>query len=169
LRAFDARPDARTHEVCHDQRCRSTTVRSAELTQRNSEVANAYCRLRMQAALRIGKLCLKIQCRWPVFSSNCYHRSHSLFSWSKCGNKTTFQKNKSRQKSSKTFDFIATSHCNYVEWTPVMYCLIMAALHSRCGRYIFALRFIFLSIFFPRLISAVTDWMFTSLLHMVWP
>jgi len=45
--------------------------------------------------------------------------------------------------------------------------LIMAALRSRCGRYIFALWF--LSIFFARLISAVADWMFTILLHMVWP
>ena len=35
----------------------------------------------------------------------------------------------------------------------------------RCGHYIFVL---FLS-FFPRLISAVADWMSTILLHMVWP
>jgi len=42
----------------------------------------------------------------------------------------------------------------------------MAALRSRCGHYIFALRFL-LSSFFPRLISAVTDWMSTILPHMV--
>jgi len=38
----------------------------------------------------------------------------------------------------------------------------MAALRSRCGHYIFALWFLLLlSSFFPRLISAVGDWMFT--------
>jgi len=52
--------------------------------------------------------------------------------------------------------------------------LVMAALRSRCGHYIFVLWFlllssIFLSIFFPRLISAVADWMSTILPHMVWP
>ena len=56
---------------------------------------------------------------------------------------------------------------------------IMAALRSRCGHYIFALWFILLllflpllrllSIFFPRLISAVADWMSAILPHMVWP
>jgi len=68
--------------------------------------------------------------------------------------------------------------------------LIMAALHSRCGHYIFALWFLlsiygrpmeqgrplhfcpvvsFFLLFFPHLISAVGDWMSTILLHMVWP
>jgi len=45
----------------------------------------------------------------------------------------------------------------------------MAALRSRCGHYIFVLWFLLLSSFFPRLISAVTDWMSTVLPHMVWP
>jgi len=47
---------------------------------------------------------------------------------------------------------------------------LMAALRSRCGHYIFALWFLpfFLS-FFPRLISAVGDWMSTIVPHMVWP
>jgi len=45
--------------------------------------------------------------------------------------------------------------------------LIMAALWNRAGHYIFMLWF--LSIFFPRLISAVGDWMSTILRHMVWP
>ena len=40
----------------------------------------------------------------------------------------------------------------------------MAALRSRCGHYIFALWFL-LSFFFPRLISAVADWMSAILLH----
>ena len=49
--------------------------------------------------------------------------------------------------------------------------LIMAAVHSRCGHYIFALWFLLSSssFFFPRLISAIADWMSTILLHMVWP
>jgi len=44
----------------------------------------------------------------------------------------------------------------------------MAAERSRCGHYIFALWFLsfFLLLFFPRLISAVADWMSTILLHM---
>jgi len=42
----------------------------------------------------------------------------------------------------------------------------MAILRSRFGHYILVL---FLSSFFPRLISAVADWMSTILLHMVWP
>jgi len=48
----------------------------------------------------------------------------------------------------------------------IWYAFIMAALCNRCGHYIFAL--LFLS-FFPRLISAVGDWMSTILPHMVWP
>jgi len=49
---------------------------------------------------------------------------------------------------------------------------IMAALWNRPGHYIFALWFLsslFLSPFFPRLISAVAEWISTILLHMVWP
>jgi len=52
----------------------------------------------------------------------------------------------------------------------------MAALCNRAGHYIFALWFFlssfFLSsssIFFPRLISAVADWLSAILPHMVWP
>jgi len=48
--------------------------------------------------------------------------------------------------------------------------ILMAALRSRCEHYIFVL---FLSssftFFFPRLISAVADWMSTVLPHLVWP
>jgi len=46
--------------------------------------------------------------------------------------------------------------------------VIMAALWNRAGHYIFALWFFLLS-FFPRLFSAVGDWMSAILLHMVWP
>ena len=76
--------------------------------------------------------------------------------------------------------------------TEALHCIIMAAMRSRCGRYIFVLWFVmvalwnradhyifalwflllsssFLLYFFPRLISAVADWMSAILLHMVWP
>jgi len=54
--------------------------------------------------------------------------------------------------------------------TPMQCRLIMAALWNRAGHCIFALWFFFfLSIFFPRLISAVVGWMSTELAHMVWP
>jgi len=45
----------------------------------------------------------------------------------------------------------------------------MAALRSRCGHYTFALWFLSIFFFFPRVISAVGDWMSTILPHMVWP
>ena len=48
----------------------------------------------------------------------------------------------------------------------------MVALCNRADHYIFALWFLsffFLSSFFPRLISAVGDWMYTILPHMMWP
>jgi len=49
----------------------------------------------------------------------------------------------------------------------------MAALCNTTGHYIFALWFLsfffFLSIFFPRLISAAGEWMSTIFPHMVWP
>jgi len=48
--------------------------------------------------------------------------------------------------------------------------LILAALCSRCGHYIFILRFLLLYVFFfPGLISEVAGWMSTILLHMMWP
>jgi len=46
--------------------------------------------------------------------------------------------------------------------------LFMVALCNRADHYIFIL-FLLSSSFFPRLISAVGDWMFTILWHMVWP
>jgi len=50
---------------------------------------------------------------------------------------------------------------------------LMVALCNRADHYIFALWFLlsslFFLLFFPRLISAVADWMSTILLHMVWP
>jgi len=48
--------------------------------------------------------------------------------------------------------------------------LVMASLRSRCGHYILPCGFFLSSFFFfPRLISAVGDWMSTILPHMVWP
>jgi len=46
---------------------------------------------------------------------------------------------------------------------------IMIALWNTADHYIFALSFVLSSFFFPRLISAVADWMCAILLHMVWP
>ena len=48
----------------------------------------------------------------------------------------------------------------YISW------IIMAALRSRCGHYIFVL-FLSSFFFFPPLISAVADWMSTILSHVV--
>ena len=48
---------------------------------------------------------------------------------------------------------------NHFLWSPYL-----------IGRpYIFSCCFFFFFLFFPRLISAVGDWMFTILWHMVWP
>ena len=49
--------------------------------------------------------------------------------------------------------------------------IFMVALCNRAGHYIFAMWFLsfYLSIFFPRLISAAADGMSTILRHMVWP
>ena len=53
--------------------------------------------------------------------------------------------------------------------------VIMVALWNRADHYIFALWFllllssVFYLSFFPRLISAVADWMSAILPHMVWP
>ena len=48
--------------------------------------------------------------------------------------------------------------------------IIMAALCNRAGHYIFAMWFLLSSsFFFPRLISAVADWMSTILAHIMWP
>jgi len=49
--------------------------------------------------------------------------------------------------------------------------LIMVALCNRADHYIFILllSFFLLLFLFPRLISAVGDWMSTILPHMVWP
>ena len=46
---------------------------------------------------------------------------------------------------------------------------VMVALCNRADHYIFILFLSSSSFFFPRLISAVGDWMFTILWHMVWP
>jgi len=45
--------------------------------------------------------------------------------------------------------------------------LVVVALCNRADHYIFILFLLLLS--FPRLISAVRDWMSTILPHMVWP
>ena len=50
--------------------------------------------------------------------------------------------------------------------------IFIVALCNRADHYIFILFLSFFFVFFlffPRLISAVGDWMFTILQHMVWP
>jgi len=47
--------------------------------------------------------------------------------------------------------------------------LFMVTLCNRADHYIFILFLLSSSSFFPRLISAVADWMSTILPHMVWP
>jgi len=49
------------------------------------------------------------------------------------------------------------------------FCLIMVALCNRADHYIFILFHYSFFFVFPRLISAVGDWMSTILPHMVWP
>jgi len=45
----------------------------------------------------------------------------------------------------------------------------MAAVHSRCGHYIFVLWFLFFFLlFFHRWVSVITDWMSTILPHVMW-
>jgi len=60
-----------------------------------------------------------------------------------------------------------------LRYTNVLVIIIMVALCNRADHYIFILFlsffFFFLVLFFPRLISAVGNWMFTILWHMVWP
>jgi len=46
--------------------------------------------------------------------------------------------------------------------------IFMVALCNRTDHYIFALWFLLLLSFFPRLISAAADWMSTILPHMMW-
>ena len=53
-------------------------------------------------------------------------------------------------------------------YAKLLWPLVMAALCNMAGHYIFALWFLVLSVyllFFPRLISAVADWMSTIILH----
>jgi len=44
----------------------------------------------------------------------------------------------------------------------------MTALRSICGHYIFQL-WLLPFLFFPRLISAVADWIYHTSIHMMWP
>jgi len=46
--------------------------------------------------------------------------------------------------------------------------LVMVALRNRADHYIFMLWFVLLLFFFPRLISAATDWTSAILPHIVW-
>jgi len=61
-------------------------------------------------------------------------------------------------------------HYIFVLWFLASFFFFMAALRNTCGHYIFILWFLLSSFFFyPRVISAVADWMSTILAHVVWP
>jgi len=70
-----------------------------------------------------------------------------------------------------TFLLIMVALCNRADHTYFHPVSFMVALWNRETIYIFMLWFVLSSffLFFPRLISAVGDWMFTILWHMVWP
>ena len=70
------------------------------------------------------------------------------------------------QQESLSYDFTHMQDFQMLYWQASSF--IMAALWNRAGHYIFAVVSFYLSFFFPRLISAVTDWMSTILPHMVW-
>jgi len=59
---------------------------------------------------------------------------------------------------------LGTYKFNVIVWHHIP---VMAVLWNRAGHYIFALWFL-LSIFVPRVFSAVADWMSAILPHMVW-
>jgi len=59
-------------------------------------------------------------------------------------------------------------HCDLIMCFKITHQLVMVALFNR-ATIIFSSCSFFLSMFFPRLISAVSDWMSTILPHMVWP
>ena len=67
---------------------------------------------------------------------------------------------------------IMAALCNRADHYIFMLWFVMVALWNRADHYIFTLWFVvvlLLLLFFPRLISAVGDWMSTILPHMVWP
>ena len=81
---------------------------------------------------------------------------------------------------SLSYAFCHTLHSYVTYWKRMMHLffvsssssiIIMVALCNRADHYIFMLWFVLLLsffLFFPRLISAVGDWMSTILRHMVW-
>jgi len=74
-----------------------------------------------------------------MYSSVFYYAAYFIYLWSPCVIGQT----------------IIFTSCGFF--------FLMAALCSRCGHYVLSCFF-----FFPRLISAVADWMSTILWHMVW-
>jgi len=64
-------------------------------------------------------------------------------------------------------NMVPKAKCQWVLVLALCLIVIMAALRSRCEHYIFMLSFM-LSVF-PRLISAIADWMSAIFPHMLWP
>ena len=66
-----------------------------------------------------------------------------------------------------TFDMFLAAFTDLFRMTERI--IFMAALHSRCGHYIFSVvSSFYLLMFFPRIFSAIADWMSTILAHMMW-
>ena len=72
----------------------------------------------------------------------------------------------------KSYTLWSVKQCDFYFCDGFDLTLIMVALCNRADHYIFILFlsfFFLLLLFFPRLISAVGDWMSTIIPHMVWP
>jgi len=75
---------------------------------------------------------------------------------------------KRRYRNTLPFFLFMVALCNRADH--YIFILFMVALCNRADHNIFLLFLLSSSFFFfPRLISAVGDWMFTILWHMVWP
>jgi len=69
--------------------------------------------------------------------------------------------------SNNVTDIHQLHHHNHITTVHLTFHLFMAALHCTCGQHSI-LQLWFLLSFFPRLFSAVADWMSTILPHMIW-
>ena len=108
--------------------------------------------------------------------SNNYQKSHFALAATRCSlydiyidNGLTMNTHVSKTVASC---FAALRRISSIQRSVTRPVLFMVALCNRADHYIFILflsSFFLLLLFFPRLISAVGDWMFTILWHMVWP
>jgi len=122
-----------------------------------------YCTaLQLQASAKLCGVVQRMELRkfrrgrhlYSAGQPSVWHRPHSSF-----------------QTSSNTLSYFLfiylpkfTFVTSYWLWSP--YGIGQTIIYSSCGVFFF---FFFLSSFFPRLISAVADWMSAILPHIVWP